>query len=129
MLACFQETDVAHHPVRTTLSPLDEICEHDPTDAVTVSEVRRSTRLELMQLGVSLADEFSGRVAAGTVIRHVARARERLLRAGVRAGLVIAVESMTRARLEQLRPTDAAGATASWRPPGFLPPTARGWFR
>ena len=101
----------------------------EPTDAVTVSEVRRSTRSELRQLSVALADEFSGRVAVGAVIRHVAEARERLLRAGVRAGLVVAVESMTRARLEQLRPTGAAGATASSRSPSLVPPTARGWSR
>jgi hypothetical protein len=40
-------------------------------------------------------------VPAGTVIRAVAQTRERLLGAGVRAGLVVAVESMTRARLER----------------------------
>jgi hypothetical protein len=65
-------------------------------------EVRRSTRDPLIALSVSLADEFSDRVPAGTVIRSVAQAREGLLAAGVRAGLVVAVESMTRARLHAL---------------------------
>jgi hypothetical protein len=55
-----------------------------------------------MALSLSLADEFSGRLSTGTVIRCVAVARERLLAAGVRDGLVVAVESMSRARLEQI---------------------------
>jgi cellulose synthase/poly-beta-1,6-N-acetylglucosamine synthase-like glycosyltransferase len=39
-----------------------------------------------MALSTSLAVEYSGQVPAGTVIRSVAQARERLLAAGVRAG-------------------------------------------
>lgn len=73
----------------------------------TVHEVRRSTHGALRQLGVSLAQEFAGRVPAGTVIRVVGVSRERLLAAGVRAGLVVAVESMTRARLERYVPESA----------------------
>lgn len=64
-----------------------------------------------MTLSESLAAEFSGRVPPGRVIRCVAHARERLLAAGVRAGLVVAVESMTRARLEQLAPMIVGGAS------------------
>lgn len=75
-------------------------------------EVRRSTRDPLIALSVSLADEFSNQVPAGTVIRMVAQAREALLAAGVRAGLVVAVESMTRARLHALA---ASGGSASQR--------------
>jgi hypothetical protein len=87
-------------------------------------EVRRSTRDPLIALSVSLADEFSDRVPAGTVIRSVAQAREGLLAAGVRAGLVVAVESMTRARLYALA---ASSGSASRTPAAGLstlrPPT------
>lgn len=69
-------------------------------------DVRRSTHDDLLALSLTLTDEFSGRVAAGTVLRVVAVARERLLGAGVRAGLVVAVESMARAELDRI----AAGA-------------------
>ena len=64
---------------------------------------------DLSSLSVSLADEFSGQVSAATVTAYVAQARERLLAAGVRDGLVAAVEAMARARLGQV----AAGSTAN----------------
>jgi hypothetical protein len=72
--------------------------------AATAFEVRRSTHGEVLELSVSLAAEYSGLVPAGTVIGIVARARERMLTMGVRAGLVVAVESMARARLARLCP-------------------------
>jgi hypothetical protein len=55
-----------------------------------------------MELSHTMAREFSGRVAAGTVIRVIVEARELLLAAGLRHGLVVAVESMSRARLGRL---------------------------
>lgn len=65
-------------------------------------ETRRSTHDDLLALSLAMTDEFSGRVPAGTVIRTVAVARERLLAAGVRDGLVVSVESMARALLGRL---------------------------
>jgi hypothetical protein len=62
-------------------------------------EIGRSTHDEMLAMSLALTYEFSGRVAAGTVIRTVAEAREGLLAAGVREGLVLSVESMARARL------------------------------
>lgn len=74
-------------------------------------QVRRSTREPLNALSVSLAHEFSDRVPAGTVIRSVAQAREALLAVGVRAGLVVAVESMTRARLHALAASSGSASS------------------
>ncbi len=71
--------------------------------------VRQSTQDDLLVLSTTLADEFSGRVAAGTVLRAVARARDHLLAAGVREGLVVAVETMARARLEHRASLGARG--------------------
>jgi len=87
---------------------------------VTGFEVRRATHGDLMELSVSLAAEFSGLVPAGTVIGTVAEARERLLAMGVRAGLVVAVASMARARLGRLCPeaVDRGGATSWTHEPG-----------
>ncbi|EYR64087.1 hypothetical protein N866_15975 [Actinotalea ferrariae CF5-4] len=76
-------------------------------------QVRRSTREPLNALSVSLAQEFSDHVPAGTVIRSVAQAREALLAVGVRAGLVVAVESMTRARLQALAATSGSASSAA----------------
>ena len=50
----------------------------------------------------SLVAEYAGQVPAGTVIRCVAQAREQLLRADVRHGLAVAVESMARSRLRTM---------------------------
>lgn len=92
-------------------------------------EVRRSTRDPLIALSVSLADEFSDRVPAGTVIRLVAQAREGLLAAGVRAGLVVAVESMTRARLHALAASSGSASSDDVAPmagqPSAYPVPAR----
>ena len=77
-------------------------------------EIRRSTHDEMLAMSQALTDEFSGRVAAGTVIRTVAEAREGLLAAGVREGLVLSVESMARARLGR-RLADAPTSTATSR--------------
>lgn len=71
-------------------------------------EDRGSTLGNLMPLTVSLAAEFSGRVPPGAVSRSVAEARAQLLGTGVRDGLVVAVESMARAHLEDLSLEDAA---------------------
>ena len=76
-------------------------------------EVRQATHRDMMVLSMSLTAEFSGRVPAGTVIRCVAQAREQLLASGVRAGLVAAVESMTRTRLELLAPTEGTSTAAT----------------
>jgi hypothetical protein len=55
----------------------------------------------LLGLTEHLVDEYGGRLAVGTVIRTVAVARDELRLAGVRAGLVTAVEAMSRHRLQQ----------------------------
>lgn len=81
-------------------------------EVMTGFEARRSTHGALMALSVSLVEEFSGQVPAGRVIGSVANARERLLAAGVRTGLAVAVESMTRARLERLASGTASDAPA-----------------
>jgi hypothetical protein len=73
-------------------------------EVLTSFDVRQATHRDLMTLSMALTEEFSGRVAAGTVIGVVARARERLLACGVRDGLVVAAESMARARLRRLGP-------------------------
>ena len=70
----------------------------EPT-SVTAFEARQSVHAELAAVTDTLIAEHSSHVPAGTVIRCVAQAREQLLRAGVRAGLAIAVESMARTRL------------------------------
>jgi hypothetical protein len=56
----------------------------------------------------ALIREFGHLVPATTVIRHVARAREDLLTAGVRGGLANAAEAMARARLQHIVPAHAA---------------------
>ena len=71
----------------------------DEPTSITTFEVRQSVHAELVAVTDTLIAEHSGQVPAGTVIRCVAQAREQLLRAGVRAGLAIAVESMARTRL------------------------------
>lgn len=86
---------------------------------MTAFEVRRSTFGDMTALSATLAAEFDDQVSAGTVIRAVAKAREQLLAAGVRAGLVAAVESMTRARLASLG-SEAADKGAAV-PPAYEP--------
>jgi hypothetical protein len=65
-------------------------------------EARRVARAELIAVTETLIAEFAGSVPAGTVIRHLALAREQLLAAGVRAGLAAAAEAMARLRLATL---------------------------
>lgn len=76
--------------------------------ATTTHDARQAAYEELQAVISGLISEFAGSISAGTVIRHVARAREQLLGAGVRSGLAVAAESMARARLRQLLPVHAA---------------------
>lgn len=92
---------------KSSIEPSSDGGKSSPSSSMTTFQARRSAHGDLVALGTLLAVEFSGRVSAGTVIRVVARTREQLLAAGVRAGLVIAVESMARAQLEQLSPEPA----------------------
>jgi hypothetical protein len=71
-------------------------------------EARRESRAELTAVTHRLIADFAGRLPAGTVIRHVAQARESLLAAGVRSGLAAAAEAMARNRLDRLLPAHAA---------------------
>lgn len=98
-------------------------------ESLTRSALRRSTHDDLMALTLSFADEFSGRVPLGTVIRSVTYARERLLAAGVRAGLVVAVESMTRARLERPASGTVGGARTPEQGGPEVALIAHGWVR
>jgi hypothetical protein len=77
---------------------------------LTSYEVRRSARDELIAVTEELIAEFAGRVPAGTVIRHLALAREQLLADGVRAGVAVAAEAMARMRLVALVPAHSLGA-------------------
>lgn len=61
-------------------------------------EARHATRDALHDITTRLVAEFH-HLPPGAVMGYVARAREDLLRAGVRDGLAPAAESMARARL------------------------------
>ena len=74
------------------------------TDALSALEARWATREDLLKVTSSLIAEFADRLPAGTVIHCVARAREQLLGAGVRSGLTVAAETLTRLRLSELLP-------------------------
>ena len=74
----------------------------DARTAAEIHDQRIAARDELHEVTTSLIAEFAGRVPAGTVIRCVAKAREQLLRAGVRAGLATATESSARNSLTTL---------------------------
>ena len=87
---------------------VDGLAPGTDTTELTGFEVRQSAHAELVALTESLIAEYSGRIPAGTVIRCVAQAREQLLRAGVRAGLAAAVESMTHIRLRTIGPAHEA---------------------
>lgn len=52
--------------------------------------------------------EYRGALPPGTVMRCVARCRQQLRQAGIRAGLDHAVEAMARHRLRELRQIRAA---------------------
>ncbi len=69
---------------------------------------RRSAEHDLVAVTDLLIAEFAGILPAGTVIRHVARAREQLLGSGVRTGLATAAEALARRRLSTLVPAHAA---------------------
>lgn len=69
-------------------------------------EARRATHEALRDATVRLIAEFS-HLPAGSVIASVARAREELLRSGVREGLAVAAEAMARARLASLHAVHA----------------------
>ena len=60
---------------------------------------RHAAYAELLQMTEALIAEYAGQVPAGRVLSCVARCREELLRAGVRAGLVTATEAAARVRL------------------------------
>jgi hypothetical protein len=74
------------------------------TDAMRAVEARLAAQRDFLRLTDSLIAEFAGLLPAGTVIRCVARAREQLLRSGVRSGLAAAAESTARPRLTELLP-------------------------
>jgi hypothetical protein len=59
---------------------------------------------DLAETTASLIAEFAGLLPAETVIRCISRAREQLLRSGVRAGLAVATESKSRMQLLELLP-------------------------
>jgi hypothetical protein len=71
---------------------------------MTKFEAREAARSELLSATSRLIAAFAGSLSAATVVRHIARAREELLRAGVRAGLAVAAESAAEARLLTLLP-------------------------
>jgi hypothetical protein len=48
-----------------------------------------------------LMDEFNDRMPAGSILRCLARSVHELRAAGVKAGLIVAAETMTRHRLER----------------------------
>lgn len=75
---------------------------------LTSYEIRQTARDELMTVSETLIAEFAGQVAAGTVIRHLALAREQLLADGVRAGIAVAAETMARMRLSGLVPAHSS---------------------
>ncbi|MCW2623188.1 MAG: hypothetical protein JWL64_2790 [Frankiales bacterium] len=64
----------------------------------------KTHRDELLSLERRLMDEFDEVLAAGAVLRCVARCRDELLLIGVRQGLVEAVEAMARHRLRERLP-------------------------
>jgi hypothetical protein len=74
---------------------------------MTSHEARRHAREEMDDAAHELIREFGHLVPADTVIRHLARAREDLLAAGVRAGLAHAAEAMARTRLARIVPAHA----------------------
>jgi hypothetical protein len=77
----------------------------------TAFHARKQARAGLDSATQALIAEFAEAVPAGTVIRSVARAREELLRSGVRQGLAVATLAMARHRLQaSVRPDDRARA-------------------
>lgn len=66
--------------------------------APAVAQLLRERR-DLLDRTEALIREFAPVASAGAVIATVSRCRDELVRAGVRAGLAAAAESMARARL------------------------------
>jgi len=60
-----------------------------------------SERKDLLVRTERLVREFHPSMSAGAVIATVTRCRDELVRAGVRAGLATAAETMARARLQR----------------------------
>jgi hypothetical protein len=75
---------------------------HDRYDARVIA------RAELRDATTRLVAEFAGALPAGTVVGTMVRAREELLRNGVRDGLVTATEALARDRLRDRVPVHAA---------------------
>lgn len=65
------------------------------------------TRSALVDLTHRLVTEFESSLAAGSVIRCVARCRDELWQMGLRDGIVEAVEAMARRRLADRVPRPA----------------------
>ncbi len=63
----------------------------------------------IRELSSRLVAEYRGTLPPGTVLRCVARCRDQLRQAGIRAGLDHAVEAMARHRLREIREIRAAG--------------------
>lgn len=72
-----------------------------PVQSKTGSESLPCSRQALVEVTQRLVKEFGTDQSAGSVIRCVARCRDELLRLGLRAGLLDAVEAMARRRLQE----------------------------
>jgi hypothetical protein len=68
---------------------------------------RHAMHAEMLTMTEQLIAEYAGVAPAGVVIAHVARAREHLLRTGIRQGLVAATEAAARLRLAGYVPAHA----------------------
>ena len=79
----------------------------------TAFEARRHAKEGLDSATRSLMVEFAEIVPAGTVLRVVARAREDLLRSGVRQGLASATYAMARHRLQASAGSGRIGRSCS----------------
>lgn len=75
-----------------------------------------TTRRELLDMTHQLVREHDQQLAAGSVIRCVARSCDELVHMGVRIGLVDAVEAMSRTRLrDRVTPLQAIGVVSPAR--------------
>ena len=72
-----------------------------------------TTRHALLDMTHQLVREHEQQLAAGSVIRCVARCCDELMQMGVRDGLVDAVQAMSRSRLRnRVTPMQAIGAVS-----------------
>ncbi len=71
-------------------------------------DARVTARAELSEATARLVAEFAAQLPAGTVISSIVRAREELLRSGVRDGLAAAAEALARHQLRERVPVHAA---------------------